>query len=108
MNSIGLQEAIDLLSDIENLNDPRLQKFISRIDNMATEVLKTKNDEYLSGAVGFVEACVITVMLTNDSGDIDISQLISAVEYMNDPQFQLMISIAFKMSVGLAILEELH
>lgn len=106
-DTIGLAEAIEILKDPSNLTDPRLMEFVNRVDQMATEILSdkcdTENDEYMLGAISFLQGAVLTIMFDQDY--IDIMELLSL---MNSQKFAYMMTLAFKMSVGLAAMEELR
>ena len=102
--SIGLTEAIKLIKGgAANLQDPRLSDFISRVDEMSTTVLKEKDNEYLIGAIALLQAATIAVML--DQGTVSV---FDALQLATDPTFEFIVGITFKLSVGLAAIEELR
>jgi hypothetical protein len=109
MNSpLGLKEVLALIDDPRNLNDPRLAEFIDSVDSMAVEILKDKDNNYLTGVIGFLSACVMADSCIDEHGELDILNLLEMVEWVKDSNNTRMIALIFKMTVGLAALEELH
>lgn len=107
---IGLQEALDIIYGSKGdpmvlMNDPRLNQFIDDVQNASVDVLKDKDGEYLSGSTDFIKSCVIAFMVTQVDSSED---LLKVLGWINSKSMDMIIAVAFKMSVGLAVIEELH
>lgn len=103
---ITLNEAVELLNDKTTENDPRLLEFMSEVDRVGTDILKDRDSDYLLAAVAMIQSVSIAViaMETSDSA----KGMVKALELVFDPNFSKVAAIAFKMSVGLAAIEELR
>lgn len=109
-NHISLQEALDIVRGAENnpmslMDNPRLSQFISDVEDSSMEVLKSKDDSYLMGSIAFIKSCVIAAMVEKCE---DPMELIKILGMLDNHTVDIIITIAFKMSVGLSIIEELR
>lgn len=110
---ISLQEALDIMKanadDVQSLMDnPDISQFLEDVDDYATDILKDKDSEYLTGCIGFVAAGVLGTMTSEAMRTGDILKMMKMVELVNNESFMKMMTLAFKMSVGLSVIEELR
>lgn len=108
---ISITEAVEILKSVsaeEASTDPRLQELMTSIEDIATDLLKDKSNEYLAGVASMAQAMAFGGMIKvlMDEGD-----LLGAMKLMSIMQSDTMIQLSalvFKFSVGLAAYEELH
>lgn len=108
---ISISEAVEILRNLsteEASADPRMQELIETIDDIATDLLKDKSNDYLAGIASMAQAMAFGGMIKVlvDEGD-----LLGAMKLMSIMQSDTMIQLSalvFKFSVGLAAYEELH
>ena len=107
-NPISFTEAMKLVEDSENLDDPRLQDFISRVEDMAISILREKDDSYLAGAVSLMQSVALTSILTDTIPDLDPKIKLLWGILMSDDSFAFICAMILKMTIGLAAYEELR
>lgn len=106
---IRFQEVLDIMenSPIEDaMTDERLLNFIDCVDEAGMEILKDFDDELLLGAIGFIQSAAITPIINSFMEKGDVVKAMQAMSLSQSELISKLITIAFKMSVGLAALEE--
>lgn len=104
---ITLDEAVELLNNKNTEDDPRLLEFMVEVDHVGTDILKDKGEDYLMVAVAMIQSVAIALIVAEE-GEPSIQSIRKLFEMMYDPEFAKVVTIAFKMSVGLAAVEELR
>ena len=106
---ISLQEAIDLMDTLpreEAMTDSRLMNFISSIDDAGVEILSELEDDRVLGEIAFIQASAIAVILQQRMERGDIVGAMEIMKLTSSDVFSHLITVAFKLSVGLSALEE--
>lgn len=106
---ISFQEALDLMDSLpmeEAVNDERIANFIASVDCAGADILRDVDEEKLLGAIAFIQSAATGIMVQESLRKGDIVEVMEIMNMANSTTFSKLITVAFKISVGLSALEE--
>lgn len=90
-------------SSINSESVRELWELAAEMDSSATEIFRGKESGYVLDFISMVEACTLTYFVT--SGEMDIMEAVSLAQ---DEDVGRFVTMAIKLAIGFAAMEELR
>lgn len=101
---ISFMEAVQRMEEIRDpmqvMTDETMMQFIEDVDTAGADILKQKDEKYLSELVQFIQSVAVSELISR--GGIEFISLLMS------KRFREVIVVVLKYSVGISAIEELH